>query len=110
MTSEFRLQRMAECGYVLTEYHFLDLNQQSRSKQNALAKSMIEYTMDAGVERRNSMDRDKHIEIHKELHAKLDELVADYITHNEKGLIKTSVMELIQWSHLQTINPNRGRK
>jgi hypothetical protein len=56
-------------------------------------------------------DKDKHISRHKELHKMLDELVADFIDLTDKMPSKTTVMELMQWSHKQTKNPttkNRG--
>jgi hypothetical protein len=51
------------------------------------------------------MDIHQHKEIHSMLHKKLDELVADYITHCEILPSKTSIMELMQWSYQQTLNP-----
>jgi hypothetical protein len=50
--------------------------------------------------------RQNHIERHKYLHSHLDELVADMIINTKKSLSKTSVMELIEWSHKQTENPD----
>jgi hypothetical protein len=51
------------------------------------------------------MDREEHIKRHKELHASLDELMANMIMHTNKMPSKTTVMELMQWSHQQTIEP-----
>lgn len=51
------------------------------------------------------MEKAEHIAIHKELHNCLDELIADFITHTGRLPSKTSVMELMAWSHEQTINP-----
>ena len=52
------------------------------------------------------MTKKEHLERHQELHKKLDELVADFTNHNvDKQLNNTSVMELIEWSHQETINP-----
>lgn len=49
---------------------------------------------------------EEHRIIHVELHKKLDELVADFISHNENVLpSQTSILELIQWSHQQTMKP-----
>ncbi len=47
---------------------------------------------------------------HEKLHKKLDELIADFIDHNyimKKPLIlrKTSIMDLMKWSHQQSLNP-----
>jgi len=40
------------------------------------------------------------------LHAHLDELLADYLTHNRNKLpSNTTLMELIQWSYLQAQEP-----
>lgn len=52
------------------------------------------------------MKKEKHIKRHKELHKMLDELFADFLTHTGKGLDAT-VLELIEWSHKQTKNPNK---
>ena len=52
------------------------------------------------------MERIEHIKRHKELHKNLDELVADFISHTEKLLSKTTIMELMEWSYKQTIEPN----
>ncbi len=55
------------------------------------------------------MTTEEHKARHRELHKALDELVADYIDTqaypSAKGLIETTVMELIEWSHAQTISP-----
>ena len=56
------------------------------------------------------MNELKHKKRHEELHRALDELVADWISHHGigkpyRGLTNTSIMELIKWSHEQTINP-----
>ena len=46
------------------------------------------------------------IEIHKELHTSLDKLLACYIESTEKGLTETNMMQFIEWSHEQTLNPS----
>lgn len=51
------------------------------------------------------MTPEDHKEIHRHLHEALDQLVADYITHNEKTPSNTTVMELMAWSFDQTLNP-----
>lgn len=51
------------------------------------------------------MTREEHIERHKELHAALDELVADMITHSGKRPSQMTVYELMKWSGDQTRNP-----
>jgi hypothetical protein len=52
-----------------------------------------------------------HKERHKMLHESLDELAADFIGITGKRLGETTVMELIQWSYQQTLNPTEsGRK
>jgi hypothetical protein len=51
------------------------------------------------------MKRTAHIIRHENLHKSLDELVADFITTTERMPSNTTVMELIEWSHSQTMNP-----
>ncbi len=51
---------------------------------------------------------DKHKERHIELHKMLDELVADMVTHTSMLPSKTTVMELMQWSHEQTKKPTEA--
>ena len=49
---------------------------------------------------------EKHKKRHEELHRALDELVADFIVCNaDKHPSNTTVLELVQWSHRQTIAP-----
>ena len=48
----------------------------------------------------------EHKQRHLTLHRALDELIADFIIHTEKLPSKTTVMELMQWSHQQTIQPS----
>ena len=52
------------------------------------------------------MTRDEHIQRHLELHRSLDELVADFIIHNNESLSNTSILDLIYWSFKQTTNPS----
>ncbi len=54
------------------------------------------------------MIKEKHIERHKELHAALDELMADWLTHTKCLPSKNTVMDLAAWSHQQTIEPTGG--
>jgi hypothetical protein len=49
---------------------------------------------------------EQHINRHKLLHKHLDELVADFITESGGLPSKTTVSELIKWSHEQTFNPS----
>lgn len=42
---------------------------------------------------------------HEELHRKLDELVADFITHTGKLPSRTNLFDLIKWSADQAKNP-----
>jgi len=53
----------------------------------------------------NKMTKEEHIETHKKLHKSLDELVADFISHTEKIPSKTTILELLEWSYKQTIDP-----
>ena len=50
--------------------------------------------------------KEEHKASHERLRASLDMLVADFIMHHDdKRPSNTTVMELIEWSHKQTINP-----
>lgn len=51
------------------------------------------------------MDKKEHAERHLKLHRALDELFADYIEHG-KGDTTNTIMDLIKWSHAQTIVPD----
>ena len=51
------------------------------------------------------MSKEEHLERHKLLHKYLDELVADYIKHTTALPSKSTLMELMEWSHQQTIKP-----
>lgn len=55
------------------------------------------------------MNPEEHKEKHIKLHKSFDELVADYVSHTEKLLSETTVMELIEWSYSQTINPKESK-
>jgi len=47
-----------------------------------------------------------HLERHQQLHRSLDELVADWLSHNrDKRPSSSTVLELMQWSHMQTQLP-----
>lgn len=48
-----------------------------------------------------------HRQRHKVLYQELDELVADFITHTGKRPSNATILELIQWSNEQTINPSK---
>ena len=52
------------------------------------------------------MNLKEHKERHIQLHKSLDELCGDYIRHTEMLLSDVSLMDLIEWSHLQTLNPS----
>jgi len=56
------------------------------------------------------MKKQKHIDIHRELHKKLDELIADFITHTGKTPSNATIMELIEWSHFQTTKPTENEE
>ncbi len=51
------------------------------------------------------METIEHTEKHTQLHAGLDELVADFITCTGRRLLNVTIMELIRWSFGQTVEP-----
>lgn len=50
-------------------------------------------------------DRDLHIRKHVELHEAMDELLVDMMRHTMQLPSKTSVMQLMEWSYKQTLDP-----
>lgn len=58
------------------------------------------------------MTREEHRARHIELHRAFDELVADWLNHNltrDCHLSNTSIMDLMKWSHQQTIEPTEPK-
>jgi len=55
------------------------------------------------------MSEQDHKERHVKLHQGFDELLADFIGHTEGLPSKATVMELLEWSYQQTINPTPPR-
>lgn len=51
------------------------------------------------------MTEKEHKEKHKALHNSFDELLADWIAQTKKTPSKSTILDLINWSHEQTINP-----
>ncbi len=54
------------------------------------------------------MTEDEHKAHHCRLHEALDELVADWISHQPltaHALLSKPIYELMKWSHAQTIKP-----
>jgi hypothetical protein len=51
------------------------------------------------------MTFEEHKARHEQLHRYLDELLADFTTHTGKLFSDTPIMDLIVWSHSQTIAP-----
>lgn len=50
-------------------------------------------------------EHEKHRLRHEVLHRHLDELIADMIRHTDHLPSTTTVMQLMEWSHQQTIDP-----
>jgi len=53
----------------------------------------------------SKMTTEQHRARHVELHKMLDELVADWMTHTGKRPSSSSVLELLEWSNTQTVEP-----
>lgn len=56
------------------------------------------------------MTPEEHKQRHIELHASLDELVADLISETDKLPFKMTVLELMKWSYEQTLKPTNKEK
>lgn len=52
------------------------------------------------------MTEKQHLSRHKKLHEALDELISDWISSTQLYPSKTSIIELVKWSHSQTIKPD----
>ena len=53
------------------------------------------------------MTPDEHRARHVELHRALDELFADFVAHQPGSrFLERPILELIKWSHTQTIEPS----
>lgn len=48
---------------------------------------------------------EEHQQRHRELHAALDELLADWILHTTGLPLRRLVQELVEWSFSQTVAP-----
>lgn len=52
------------------------------------------------------MTHEEHRAIHIELHLALDLLIADYLIQKKGSLLSnTTLMDLVKWSHAQTVDP-----
>jgi hypothetical protein len=60
---------------------------------------------DVPLSKPNEITVEQHMKRHKELHLAFDELAADYVVHTGRLLSKSSLMDLIEWSYKQTVNP-----
>lgn len=56
------------------------------------------------------MTPEQHKKRHEQLHRKLDELCADFIQHTGCLPSKTTVLELMHWSNMQTVKPTEVQK
>jgi len=53
------------------------------------------------------MTKEEHQSIHKELHKSFDQLLGDFLMHHPyKRLNEILLMELLEWSYRQTIEPD----
>ena len=53
-------------------------------------------------------EQETHKARHVELHKSLDELLADFVLHTGRRPSQTNLMELLSWSHEQTLLPTEG--
>ena len=53
------------------------------------------------------MNKLQHKQRHIKLHRSLDELLADFFLHTKGLPSTTTLMELMRWSHEQTICPTK---
>jgi len=53
--------------------------------------------------------KEQHKKIHIELHKNLDALLADFIRHTDKRLHDTNILQFMEWSYQQTLNPTEEK-
>jgi len=58
----------------------------------------------------NQLDLRQHQERHRELHARLDELIADWMTHTGGMPTKATVFDLMTWSAAQCDSPDEDER
>jgi len=51
------------------------------------------------------MDKEEHKARHEHLHKALDELLADFIRNTKRFPSQTNLIDFLQWSYNQTLNP-----
>lgn len=52
------------------------------------------------------MDEKKHRQLHVKMHKTLDAVIADFMKHTDRLPSKTPIIELLEWSYQQTIQPD----
>lgn len=55
---------------------------------------------------REEMTEEEHRQRHQVLHRALDELLADFILHTSEPPLRRPILDLVEWSHQQTIQPS----
>lgn len=97
--------------------HWKEVNEKEFKKAESRAKDKITGKMYIVIKQGDlktvigdllgglKLGKEEHIARHKELHNKLDELLADFINHTKKLPSKTTLMEFLTWSSEQTTNP-----
>jgi hypothetical protein len=91
----------SECGQ---EYYSSDGHECRGSTDSRI--SDLEMRLEALEESVDAIEANEHKVRHQLLHESLDELVADFIRHNDdKRPSSTTVLELMEWSHAQTVKP-----
>lgn len=80
------------CGHCMTEF---------------AGKGDHDITHRTIAEVRKAYQTEKHRARHIELHQAFDELLADYLSHHSgKRPSDTTLLELMAWSHGQTVEPS----
>jgi len=52
------------------------------------------------------MNKEEHKQRHIDLHAALDELLADFVEHNKGTVLRRPIIDLMEWSHRQCEEPD----
>jgi len=91
--------------YDKTRFTLPELQQLINYCQDIIRQETTEEEQETAGEEQETAGNEEHKKRHIELHSKLDELVADWITHTGNYSSKSTVFDLIEWSFKQCSEP-----
>ena len=67
---------------------------------------MVDYQGEEVLQGGKAMTKNEHKKRHENLHKAFDELLADWIANTQNLPSKTTVLQLMEWSHKQELAPD----